>query len=133
MFWLGIILHNLFAGERFGPDEEHEASSVESDHDHDSENKDMHEPIEGKGEETLMSPEDTEDIRDDTGNWSDEEVPRPHRTDILQSVPAAVRREVRKAHNGLGHPSKTSCLRMMHLANAIAAAERYDKVWECPA
>ncbi len=36
----------------------------------------------------------------ETGNWSDEETPRPHRQDTLQAVPAAVRREVRKVHNG---------------------------------
>jgi len=79
-----------------------------------------------------LSPEDEEAIRDDTGNWSDEEIPRPLRADTLQAVPAAIRREVRKAHNGLGHPSKTTFLRMTHLANATEAAKRYAKAWECP-
>ncbi len=55
-----------------------------------------------------MSPEDEEALRDDTGNWSDEERPRPHRADTLQAAPAAVRHEVRKDHNGIGHPSKTT-------------------------
>ncbi len=40
--------------------------------------------------------------------------------------------EVQKAHNGLGHPSKATFLRMMNLANATEAAKRYAKAWECP-
>ena len=123
--------HDVYAGDKHGPDEEHEASSIERDHESDDE-AEQDDAVEGIAEETFMSPEDDDAIRDDTGNWSDEEIPRPIRADTLQAVPAAVRREVRKAHNGLGHPSKTTFLRMMHLANATEAAKRYAKAWECP-
>ena len=87
---------DTFAGDRHGPDEEHEASSVESDHESDDE-AEQDDEVEGIAEETFMSPEDDDAIRDDTGNWSDEEIPRPIRADTLQAVPAAVRREVRKS------------------------------------
>ncbi len=132
-------LHETYASrkDKEGPDEEHYASSVESDHEHDSNHGsdhdlDEHEHVEGMAEETFMTPQEEETMRDDTGNWSDEEIPRPVRAAILQDIPANIRREVRKAHNGLGHPSKVTFLKMMHLANATEAAKRFAKAWECP-
>jgi hypothetical protein len=88
--------------------------------------------LEGQDEGAFMNPEELEATRDNLGNWSDQEIPRPLREDILNSVPAHIRREVRKAHNGLGHPHKTTFLRMMKLANASPASVKYAKAWECP-
>ena len=37
-------------------------------------------------------------------NWSDNEIPTEQRDDLLRKVPKATRQEVRRTHNGLGHP-----------------------------
>jgi hypothetical protein len=86
----------------------------------------------GQDEGAFMGPEEIEATRNDLGNWSDQELPQHLREDVLNTVPAHVRREVRKAHNGLGHPHKTTFLRMMKLANATPVSIKYAKAWECP-
>ena len=45
--------------------------------------------------------------------WSDQELPEGLREDILMRVPRAVRRSVRRAHRGLGHPSRVAFMHMM--------------------
>ncbi len=63
--------------------------------------------------------------------WSAQEVPEPHREEGGR-IPAEVRREVRKQHYGLGHPSKDTFLRMLRLGGASDAAIRYASIWRCP-
>ena len=43
-----------------------------------------------------------------------------------------MRRSVRRAHRGLGHPSRKIFLKMLRLANATEAALLYAKWWICP-
>ncbi len=74
--------HFIYARDKNGPEEEHEASSVECEHEHGGDDEDM-QHVEAIAEETCVSPADEEAIRDDAGNWSDDEIPRPHRTDTL--------------------------------------------------
>ena len=65
-------------------------------------------------------------------NWSDNEIPSEQREDLLRKVPKATRQEVRRTHNGLGHPSRTTLLRLMKLGNASPAALAYAREWQCP-
>ena len=65
-------------------------------------------------------------------DWSANELPADLRHDLLQQIPKEIRRQVRKAHVGLGHPSKTTFLRMMKLGGASPAALEYAKAWQCP-
>jgi hypothetical protein len=123
---------------KYGPEEEHYASSAESEH----EDQDMQpgepeqvDPDEDGAvapEEAYLNPDELEASREDVGNWSDQEIPDKYRKEVLAEVPAHIRREVRKAHNGLGHPAKTTFLRMMKLGNATDVAIKYAKTWECP-
>jgi len=78
-------------------------------------------------EEAFMEPDDHLE-----GNWSEQEIPETHRESILRKVPKETRREVRRTHNGLGHPSRATLLRMMKLGNATPAAIEYAKIWICP-
>jgi hypothetical protein len=49
--------HDIYAGDKFGPEEEHEAYAAESEHEHDTDNQGMqHEHVEGIAEETFMPP-----------------------------------------------------------------------------
>jgi len=65
-------------------------------------------------------------------DWSGNEIPPKDREDILRRIPKSVRQEVRKSHNGLGHPTRPTLLRMMKLGGASPAAMEYAKVWQCP-
>ena len=65
-------------------------------------------------------------------NWSDNEIPTEQREDLLRKVPKATRQEVRRTHNGLSHPSRTTLLRMMKLGNASPASLAYARAWQCP-
>lgn len=74
-------------------------------------------------EERFMMP--GEDI---SMNWSDNEIPTEQREDLLRKVLKAIRR----THNGLGHPARTTLLRMMKLGNASPAAMAYARAWQRP-
>ena len=65
-------------------------------------------------------------------DWSANELPADLRHDVMQKIPKEIRRQVRKAHVGLGHPSRTTFLRMMKLGGASPAALEYAKAWQCP-
>jgi hypothetical protein len=65
-------------------------------------------------------------------NWSDQEIPENLRGQILDRIPALVRKEVRKTHSGLGHPERQTFLRILKLGGASPEAVEYAKVWECP-
>ena len=78
-------------------------------------------------EENMYTPEEEPE-----GNWSEMEIPEHFRQEMLQKVDTSTRRMVRKAHRGLGHPGRTTMLRMMKLGGASAEAIRYAKVWQCP-
>ncbi len=65
------------------------------------------------------------------GNWSANEVAPADRA-RAKLVPRKVRQQVRKAHNGLGHPSKPVQLRMFRLGGVSQDAMDYLKLWNCP-
>ncbi len=66
---------------------------------------------------------------DDSGNWSVTELPEVIRDELMRKTSAKVRREVRKAHRGLGHPNRTVPLRMLRLGGASPAAMLYARHW----
>ena len=51
--------------------------------------------------------------------------------DKLSTIPEQVRREVRKAHHDLGHPSKTALMRLARLAKKSPDHLYYIKQWQC--
>ncbi len=73
-----------------------------------------------------------EDCDPPDNNWSDQELPPAVRHDIMARVPKVIRREARRQHNGLGHPSEQASLRMLRLGNASDAASKYAQHWQCP-
>ncbi len=74
-----------------------------------------------------MPPDDQPEL-----NWSATEVHEKSREAILRTIPKEIRQGVRKQHYSLGHPAKTTYLRMMRLANASDAAIEYCKAWQRP-
>ena len=67
-------------------------------------------------EETMMHP-DVDEEREDFENWSEQELPEATRADVVRRVPKEIRRSVRRAHRGLGHPTRQAFLKMLRLAN----------------
>ena len=65
-------------------------------------------------------------------NWLEEELPRDKRADLLTKAPKEVRRSVRRAHRGLGHPSRKTFLKTLRLGSATEAALLYAKWRLCP-
>ena len=65
-------------------------------------------------------------------DWSANELPTDVREDMMQKIPQEIRRSVRKAHVGLGHPSQKTVMRMLKLGGASPATLEYAKVWQCP-
>ena len=49
----------------------------------------------------------------------------------IQSIPDEIRRQVRRAHNNLGHPSRATLLRLLRLAKATQQHVRYAQLWKC--
>ena len=82
-------------------------------------------------EETAMHP-DVDEEREDIENWSEEELPESTRAEVLRKVPQEIRRSVRRAHRGLGHPTRKAFLKMLRLANSTEKAIQYAKEWNCP-
>jgi hypothetical protein len=78
-------------------------------------------------EESMYTPEEEPE-----GNWSELEIPEHFRQETLEKVDKETRKMVRKAHRGLGHPERSTLLRMMKLGGATPEAIRYAKVWQCP-
>ena len=83
-------------------------------------------------EEMLMHPDRDEDRNGDYENWSEEEIPKYKREEILAKVPKAVRQSVRRAHQGLGHLSRATFLKILRVARTTSAAITYAKVWVYP-
>ena len=65
-------------------------------------------------EEEMIHPEEEEPV-DPQATWSEQEVPTDVRQDIMSKVPKETRQAVRKAHRGLGHPSRETFIRMLRL------------------
>ena len=76
-------------------------------------------------EEKLLHPEEVADA-----NWSDAEIPEKDRDDSLRTVSKEIRRAVRRAHYGLGHPARQTLVRMLKLGGASPAAMKYAKKWK---
>ena len=51
----------------------------------------------------------------------------------LLTIPEEVKLEVRKAHHQLGHPSRSSLLRMARAAGKSEPYLEYIRLWDCPA
>lgn len=77
-------------------------------------------------EDTFMPAQERSD------EWSAQEVPEKFREEVLKRIPRAIRREVRRMHHGLGHPKRTTFLRMLRLGGATAPSMEYAKIWQCP-
>ena len=76
-------------------------------------------------EENFFQPTETVE-----GDWSETEIPAKDRENVLRTVPKEVRREVRRAHYGLGHPTRATLIRMLKLGGDSAAALAYAKKWQ---
>ena len=61
----------------------------------------------------MMHSQVDEEMEEPHGNWSEREIPIDKREEILAEVPQEVRRSVRRAYRRLGHPSKSTFMRMM--------------------
>ena len=83
-------------------------------------------------EEEMMHPDRDEERNNDLENWSEEEINKDKREEIRTSVPQKVRQAVRRMHRGLGHPSRTTFLKMLKLGGASKAACSYARAWVCP-
>ena len=64
--------------------------------------------------------------------WSDMEIPQHCRREIKSKTTCKMRRAVRKAHRGLGHPSRDVFDNVLRLGQAHKAAIDCAKTWECP-
>lgn len=60
------------------------------------------------------------------------QVPESWRRWGKLNTTAAIRRTVRIIHNNLGHPSRTSLLRTLRLADAPEIMTKYAEAWRCP-
>ncbi len=94
------------------------------------------EPIafgQGLAEEQMMHPAVDEEREDDRKlNWSENEIPEDKRDGILTRVSKEIRRSVRRAHRGLGHPSRRTFTKMLRLGRASPPALLYAQTWICP-
>ena len=60
------------------------------------------------------------------------EIPERYRLEMKGNTMREVRRVVRKAHRGPGHPSRDAFIKMLRLGLASKVAMDYDNVWVCP-
>ena len=77
-------------------------------------------PVLDPAEEPHLAEENSMDA-DDTvqqDDWSSNELPEMLREELYQKTPKETRRAIRKAHCGLGHPSRSTFVRMLRLGGA---------------
>ncbi len=79
------------------------------------------------GEENFMDADDA--VQDD---WSYNELPESVSEDLCQKTPKETRQAIRKAHHGLGHPSRSTFVRMLRFGGATPVALEHAKAWICP-
>jgi len=89
---------------------------------------DAGDPLEGLPEERFATADDEVQNED----WSANELPAAVREDMMQRIPRDIRRNIRKAHVGLGHPAQQTFMRMLKLGGASPAALEYARTWQCP-
>eukprot|EP00959_Pyramimonas_sp_CCMP1952_P424587 8893116-Pyramimonas_sp.AAC.1 len=77
----------------------------------------------------MQHPAEEEEV---AASWSEMELPEVVRQDIMTNIPRSTRRAVRKAHRGLGRPSRPTFIKMMRLGGAMPNALAYAKHWQCP-
>lgn len=65
-------------------------------------------------------------------NWSDQQIPEDCRRYLTSATTRKQRKAVRKAHRGLGHPSREAFVKMIRLAGAHQNAIAYARKWVCP-
>ncbi len=65
-------------------------------------------------------------------DWWANELPADLQDDMVQKIPQTIRRQARKAHVGLGHPSPKTFLRMLQPGSASPAILEYSRAWQCP-
>jgi hypothetical protein len=86
-----------------------------------------------QGEQAVLDEEHFMDADDEVqDDWSSNELPKAVRAELYEKIPKEIRQGVRKAHIGLGHPSRGTFLRMLRLGGATPAAVEYAKAWICP-
>ena len=83
-------------------------------------------------DEDTMHPAIDEGSGSEHPYWSDMEIPEHCRREIKSKTTRKMRRAVRKAHRGLGHPSREVFVKMLRLGQAQKAAIDYAKTWQCP-
>ena len=81
----------------------------------------------GVAEEGFMDADET--AQDD---WSSHELPERARAELYGRIPRETRQAARKAHRGLGNPSKDAFLRMLRLGGATPVAMEYARALDCP-
>ena len=78
-------------------------------------------------DEDTMHPAVDEGSGSEHPYWSDMEIPGHCRREIESKTTRKMRRAVRKAHRGLGHPSREVFVKMLRLGQAQKAAIDYAK------
>ena len=76
----------------------------------------------GVEEATMTHPSIDEESMDEHPNWSDQEIPEDCRRNLMSKTTRKQRKGVRKAHRGLGHPSRPVFVKMLRLAGAHQSA-----------
>ena len=81
-------------------------------------------PADAGGEEEVpedaFQPADAEAAEE---NWSDQEIPPAKRDEMRRTTTKDLREAVRKAHYGLGHPSREVFVRMLRLGLILRHVE----------
>ena len=86
----------------------------------------------GVEENAMTHPSIDEESMDEHPNWSDQEIPEDCRRNLISKTTRKQRKAVRKAHRGLGHPSREVFVKMLRLAGAHQNAIEYARKWVCP-
>ena len=80
----------------------------------------------------MTHPSIDEESMDEHPNWSDQEIPEDCGRNLISNTTRKQRKAVRRAHRGLGHPSRESFVNMVRLAGAHHNAIAYARKWVCP-
>ena len=98
--------------------------------------------VEDPGEEGVLSEGDMidgedaiqeeEQILDDALKKDEEDLQQEMDDDQRHPIPREVQKAVEFSHRQLGHPSRSTLVRMLKMSGATEDAIRYAKRWQCP-
>ena len=98
--------------------------------------------VEDLGEEGVMSEGDMidgddavreeEQVLDETLKKDEEDLQQEMDDDQRHPIPREVQKAVEFSHRQLGHPSRSTLVRMLKMSGATDDAIRYAKRWQCP-